>query len=131
MLTRHWRDTAAGTEVDFWLATDDGPELVRLPVQTSVAFIPAQQREQAEAVLRGERGWELRALALCDFSHRQVVGLYCSQYRVLLKLEKRLREHGVDVYEADIRPPERYLMERFITAPVQFGGGALKPGKTR
>ncbi|HCH76265.1 MAG TPA: DNA polymerase II, partial [Pseudomonas sp.] len=27
---------------------------------------------------------------------------------------------GVDVYESDIRPPERYLMERFITAPVSF-----------
>jgi DNA polymerase-2 len=27
-----------------------------------------------------------------------------------------LRESGVTVYEADIRPPERYLMERFITA---------------
>jgi DNA polymerase-2 len=26
------------------------------------------------------------------------------------------------VYEADVRPPERYMMERFITAPVRFGG---------
>ncbi len=127
LLTRHWRDTSAGTEVDFWLATDDGARLVRLPVQASVAFIPAEQREQADAVLGDERGYELRALALCDFQHRPVLGLYCSQYRVLLKLAKRLREHGVDVYEADIRPPERYLMERFITAPVSFGEGALKP----
>ena len=131
LLTRHWRDTPAGTEVDFWLATDDGPRRVRLPVQTSVAFIPAEQREQAEAALQGERGCELRPLALCDFHHRPVLGLYCRQYRVLLKLEKRLREHGVDVYEADVRPPERYLMERFITAPVLFGGddgaGWLKP----
>ena len=127
LLTRHWRDTAAGTEVDFWLATDDGPRRVRLPLQTSVAFIPAQQREQAEAVLRGERGYELRPLELCDFQHRPVLGLYCSRYRVLLKLEKRLREYGVDVYEADVRPPERYLMERFITAPVHFGDDTLKP----
>lgn len=131
LLTRHWRDTAAGTEVDFWLATDGGPRRIRLPIQTSVAFIPAEQREQAEAVLRGERGCELRPLTLCDFHHRPVLGLYCRQYRVLLKLEKRLREHGVDVYEADVRPPERYLMERFITAPVTFGGdegsGWLKP----
>ena len=131
LLTRHWRDTAAGTEVDFWLATDDGARLVRLPLQTSVAFIPAEQRDQAQAVLHGERGWELRALALCDFHHRPVLGMYCTQYRVLLKLQKRLREHGVDVYEADIRPPERYLMERFITAPVWFGGeigaSSLKP----
>ncbi|WP_431768705.1 hypothetical protein, partial [Serratia marcescens] len=25
LLTRHWRDTPAGTEVEFWLATDAGP----------------------------------------------------------------------------------------------------------
>ncbi|HCT07578.1 MAG TPA: DNA polymerase II, partial [Pseudomonas sp.] len=36
--------------------------------------------------------------------------------------EKRLRAAGVDVYEGDVRPPERYMMERFITAPVWFGG---------
>jgi DNA polymerase-2 len=122
LLTRHWRDTAAGTEVDFWLATDDGPRHLRLPLQTSVAFIPAEQREQAEAALRGERACELRPLTLSDFRRRPVLGLYCRQYRQLLKLEKRLRDAGVDVYEADVRPPERYLMERFITAPVCFGG---------
>jgi DNA polymerase-2 len=122
LLTRHWRDTAAGTEVDFWLATDDGPRQVRLAPHPSVAFIPAEQREQADAVLRGERSCELRSLSLSDFHHRPVLGLYCTQYRQLQKLAKRLREHGVDVYESDVRPPDRYLMERFITAPVWFGG---------
>ena len=87
-----------------------------------MAFIPEEQREQADAVLRGERGFELRPLALSDFQHRPVLGLYCIQYRQLQKLARRLREHGVDVYESDVRPPERYLMERFITAPVQFSG---------
>ncbi len=129
LLTRHWRDTSAGTEVDFWLATDAGPRHVRLPPQPSVAFIPAEQRAQAEAVLRGDRGCELRPLALTDFHHRPVLGLYCQQYRQLLRLEKRLREHGVDVYEADVRPPERYLMERFITAPASFGGQPGPGGK--
>lgn len=120
LLTRHWRDTPAGTEVDFWLATDDGPRLLRLPPQESVAFIPAEQQDQAAIVLRGARGCELRPLALTDFHQRPVVGLYCKQYRELLKQEKRLREHGIAVYEADVRPPERFLMERFITAPVAF-----------
>ncbi|HZW13153.1 MAG TPA: DNA polymerase II [Noviherbaspirillum sp.] len=130
LLTRHWQDTAAGTEVEFWLATDDGPRHIRLARQQSVAFIPAQQCEQAEAVLRGERSCELRPLALSDFHRRPVMGLYCRQYRQLLKLEKRLREQGVDVYEADVRPPERYLMERFITAPVWFDGRP-SPGNSR
>jgi DNA polymerase-2 len=122
LLTRHWRDTAAGTEVEFWLATDGGPRHVRLAMHPSVAFIPAEQRAQAEDVLQGERSFELRPLALSDFHHRPVVGLYCAQYRQLQKYARRLREYGIDVYEADVRPPERYLMERFITAPVWFGG---------
>lgn len=128
LLTRHWRDTPAGTEVEFWLATDDGPRHIRLTTHPSVAFIPAEQCELAEAVLRGERSYELRPLALSDFHHRPVLGLYCAQYRHLQKQAKRLREHGVDVYEADVRPPERYLMERFITAPVWFGGENISGG---
>ena len=119
VLTRHWRDTAAGTEVEFWLATDTGPRRIRVPNQTSVAFLPVEQCEQARALLKGERDVELRPLDLCDFDQRPVVGLYCRQHRQLMNLEKRLRQAGLDVYEADIRPPERYLMERFITAPAR------------
>ncbi|WP_454763955.1 DNA polymerase II [Cupriavidus campinensis] len=122
ILTRHWRDTPAGTEVDFWLATDHGPRLLRLPPQPSVAFVPESQRDQAEALLRNERDAELRPLQLQDFHRRPVLGLYCPQHRQLIRLDKALRQAGVDVYEADIRPPERYLMERFITAPVWFDG---------
>lgn len=122
VLTRHWRDTEAGTEVGFWLATDDGPRHVLLPPQPSVAFIPQEQRQRAEALLAGERDVELRPLGLRDFQQRPVLGLYCRQHRQLINLDKRLRDAGVEVFEADIRPPERYLMERFITAPVAFTG---------
>ncbi|MFI8747108.1 DNA polymerase II [Pseudomonas sp. NPDC077186] len=128
VLSRHWRDTPEGTEVAFWLATDGGPRQVRLPRQESVAFIPAEQRAWAEPLLRDEQGVELRELALRDFKQRPVLGLYCRQYRQLLQLEKKLRQVGLDVYEADIRPPERYLMERFITASVSFAGTAREDG---
>ncbi|MEO6919506.1 MAG: DNA polymerase II [Collimonas sp.] len=122
LLTRHWRDTPSGTEVDFWLATDSGPQHIRLSPQESVAFIPAEQQQLADSVLRNERRFELKPLELQDFHSRPVLGLYVQQHRQLMKLEKQLKEAGVDVYEADIRPPERYLMERFITAPVWFAG---------
>jgi DNA polymerase-2 len=122
LLTRHWRDTDAGVEIEFWLATPDGPRRVRLAPQPAIAFIPLEQADTARLLLQRERGAELRELNLRDFRHRQVAGLYCRQYRHLLRLEKRLREHGIDVYEADVRPPERYLMERFIMAPVTFAG---------
>ena len=128
VLTRHWRDTPAGTEVSFWLATDQGPRCIRLPVQTSVVFIPQAHRKPLDWLLKGERDLELRPLQLCDFHHRPVLGLYARQHRQLMDIEKRLRAAGVDVYEGDVRPPERYMMERFITAPVWFGGTADASG---
>src|SRR5437763_5404882 len=124
LLTRHWQDVEDGVEVEFWLATEDGPCRVRLAPAPAVAFVPAEQRDVLDSLLARERGVALRELALSDFHHRPVLGLYCRHYRQLLRLEKRLREHGIDVYEADVRPPERYLMERFITAPVLFTGTA-------
>ncbi|MQU65587.1 DNA polymerase II [Pseudomonas sp. FSL R10-1350] len=122
VLTRHWRDTPSGVEVEFWLATDDGPQHVRLPVQTSVAFMPQAQRAQVEALVQDERNIELRELALRDFHSRPVLGLYSQQHGQLIDIAQRLRRAGVEVFEADIRPPERFLMERFITAPVSFSG---------
>nr|WP_244817219.1 DNA polymerase II [Caballeronia sp. Lep1P3] len=122
LLTRHWRDTADGTEVEFWLATDDGPRKVRIARQSPVAFIRAEDREKAEPLVRAMRDAQLRDLPLRDFRQKPVLGLYCAQYRQLLALEKTLKNAGVNVFEADIRPPERYLMERFITAPVSFEG---------
>ncbi len=122
VLTRHWRDTADGSEVSLWLATDAGPRHVRLPLQTSVAFVPAEFRTRIERLVGGEPGVELRPLDLRDFHHRPVLGLYCRQHRQLMHLERRLTDAAVEILEADVRPPERYLMERFITAPVEFTG---------
>ena len=122
ILTRHWRDSTQGTEVEFWLATDDGPLKVRLPPQESVAFIPESQRPQAQRLLANESDARLAPLTLKDFHRQPVCGLYCRSHRQLMRLEKLLRENGVTLYEADVRPPERFLMERFITAPVWVSG---------
>jgi DNA polymerase-2 len=128
ILTRHWRDTPNGTEVEFWLATDSGPRHIRLRTQASVAFIPAEQRARADAILRHESQVELRPLSLVDFHHRPVLGLYCQRYRHLTGLAKKLRQADVNVYESDVFPPDRYMMERFITAPVEFSGEASMHG---
>jgi DNA polymerase-2 len=138
VLTRHWRDSGTHTEVEFWLSTQSGPRLLRLRDQPCVAFLPEDQRAAAERVLNGDTRVELRPLSLKDFRQRPVLGLYTKQYRHLAGLGKRMAQAGVDLYEADIQPPDRYMMERFITAPVLFRGeadahgrllnGEMKPG---
>ncbi|WP_437610415.1 DNA polymerase II [Erwinia sp. V71] len=122
LLTRHWRDTASGCEVVLWLATDNGPQRLVLPEQEAVAFIPQEHLPRVQQLLADERHYRIATLELKDFRQRPVFALYCRQYRQLQRLEKLLREQRITVYEADIRPPERFLMERFITAPVWFSG---------
>jgi len=77
ILTRHWRETPAGTEVSFWLATDNGPRRVCVPYRHSVAFFAQERRAFVESLLRQEPDVELRPLDLHDFHHRSVMGLYC------------------------------------------------------
>ncbi|MEA9392830.1 DNA polymerase II [Acerihabitans sp. TG2] len=122
VLTRHWRDTPNGIVIDFWLATDAGAQKITLSPQPAIAFMPAEYRERAQPLLLAIKGCSLRSLDLRDFHHRPVLGVYCRHYRDLGRLEKSLKTAGIPLYEADIRPPERYLMERFITAPVWFSG---------
>ncbi|MBD3895108.1 DNA polymerase II [Halomonas sp. ML-15] len=131
LLTRHWRDTPAGCKVSLWVATDAGPRYLVLPIQPVVAFLPAAERQRAMRLLEKERDVELRELGLCDFQQRPVLGLYCSHQRQLMQLEKRLGDAGITLLEADIRPPERYLMERFITAAVRFSATHAEGGRLR
>ncbi|MGF6767904.1 DNA polymerase-2 [Paraburkholderia sp. GAS199] len=123
ILTRNWHDTAQGTEIEFWIATENGTRRVRLTGHASVAFAPAEYRRQIEPLIARLPGASIRELALKDFQQRPVLGVYCTQYRQLTALERSLRERNIPLFEADIRPPERYLMERFISASVEIEGG--------
>ncbi|WP_236597847.1 DNA polymerase II [Comamonas testosteroni] len=123
ILTRNWRDTPAGVELEYWLATDSGPLKVLLAAQKSVAFVEARHREAVEAQLSLLAGVELRELGLKSFQQEPVLGVYARSFRQLRRLARTLQQLGIPLLEADVRPHERYLMERFITAGVALQGG--------
>jgi len=123
ILTRNWRDTPAGAEFEYWLATDDGPLKVLLTAQTSVAFVETQHKAAVDAQLSTLPGVELRELSLRSFQQEPVLGIYARNFRQLRRLERTLQQKGIPLLEADVRPHERYLMERFITAGVTVQGG--------
>jgi DNA polymerase-2 len=128
ILTRHWRDTPAGTELEFWLATDAGPLKVVLTAQAPVAFVQAQHRAAVEAQRTSFPGMELRELGLKTFAQSPVLGIYARQFRHIGQLARALQPLGISLLEADVRPHDRYLMERFITAGVLVEGGLPAPG---
>ena len=126
ILTRNWRDTAAGSEIEYWLATDSGPLKVLLSAQTSVAFVEQRHRAAVLAQLPKGADIELRELALKSFQQQPVLGVYAKHFRQLSRLARTLHPQGISLLEADVRPHERYLMERFITAGVMLEGGRFE-----
>jgi len=123
ILTRRWWDTPTGTEIEFWLATDDGPLKVLLTAQTSVAFVETRFRATVEAQLAGMPGVDLRELELKTIQQGPVIGVYAKHFRQLGQLARKLQPLNIPLLEADVRPHDRHLMERFITAGVSVEGG--------
>jgi DNA polymerase-2 len=61
---------------------------------------------------------------MSDFEGREVDALYFATQREMLRARDVLRKGGVRVYESDISPPDRFLMERMIHGGVDVTGSS-------
>jgi DNA polymerase-2 len=122
LLTRQWRDTRQGTVLDFWWATDNGPRWTRITGQEIVFFVPRQHSEKITRLLGNiDRGcWRLAEVPLKTFVNIPVSALYCQTQRRARDIQQLLQNAGIACWETDIRPAERFLMERFITAAARI-----------
>lgn len=116
ILTRQWQETSAGVELVFWLATNTGPVRLRLSNQDAVCFYPTEQTATVKNTLRAVHGWKTKATSLRNFKHKDISALYFRSQRQLYSAREKLAGAGVCCLEADIKPTDRFLMERFITA---------------
>lgn len=122
LLSSRWQDEGDTTQLIFWWATPEGA--IRTCIeQPCVCFIPANHRRRAEEVISA-LGWPitLREVSLKLFSQEPAVACYLpSAY--LYRWRDVLSDQKIQVYELDIRPTDRYLMERFIAGSAQIHGG--------
>ncbi|RVU85504.1 DNA polymerase II [Leucothrix sargassi] len=119
LLTRQWRDTKQGIELSFWLATDQGPLHLVIENERAVCFI------RRDNELRLPYSAKRKPLALKDFTHHEMDGLYFRKQRDLQTIRDQLNYDKTQLYESEIKPTERYLMERFITAPMTVSGDVV------
>ncbi len=119
LLTRQWRDRHGGNELSFWFSTDRGPARVVIDDHEPVCFV-----ERDAAFDLGHRGssFERRALDLKTLTGERVDGLYFKQQRDLRAVSRALAAKDISLYESDIKPNDRYLMERFITGGCVIAG---------
>lgn len=112
LLTRQWRDTADGVELSFWAASDSGPVNLVIQRQKAVCFVERRTQISLPA------GVQRKAVNLNLLNAGAVDALYFRQQKQL----QQLRQNGVPLCESDIKPTDRFLMERFIKTGIRIHG---------
>ncbi|HHH10489.1 MAG TPA: DNA polymerase II, partial [Sorangium sp.] len=110
VLTRGWRDTSDGVLLTMWLLSDEGPIKVEFSAQRDVMFVERDAPTRPAPPPRFQR----KPLALKTLHGADVDGLYFSNRRQLLAERDWLAQQGYATYESDVKPSERFLMERFV-----------------
>ncbi len=115
LLTRHWRDTNDGIELCFWGATENGPVRCQITNQEAVCFLKRTNAMTTSTNMRRE------PLGLKSLDGHDIDGLYFHHQRDL----NTLRHQAVELHESDIKPSDRYLMERFVCAGFEAIGDVV------
>lgn len=125
ILTRQWIETEQGLELIYWFATEQGPVRWQVPGQEAVCFYPASQHtlvcSTLQKFLRADQ-WRTKPTQLKNFSRQDVHALYFSTQRLLFECRDKLNDCDIKLVETDIRPTDRFLMERFITGAACIDG---------
>ena len=118
LLTRQWREREDEQDLIFWLATADGPLKLVITSEESVCFVRADKLDSMRAIIADQVMWRSSEVALQNFDGQAVHACYFKSQKGLNSVRARLGRAGIVLSEADIRPTDRYLMERFITGGV-------------
>jgi len=124
LLTRQWRDGPEGLELSFWARSSRGPVRVVVRGERSVCFI--ERGAHVGSRIDPDIQYEKRPLELRTMDGKAVDGLYFRRHRDLLASRRALKAGQISVYESDVKPSDRYLMERFITASFAVEGDAVQ-----
>ncbi|GAA5141679.1 DNA polymerase II [Thalassotalea piscium] len=127
LLTRQVIDTPGGTLVYLWIKTTTGPVKLEISGEKPVFFIEQNNSEQAQHLITRSKllQTQIKPLALKTFTQQNVVGVYFNKLRDFYLIRDLFKQHNIKCYEDDLRPDDRFLMERFITGQVSFIGKAI------
>ena len=125
ILSSDARDEGASCTLRFWGISAHGPILALVRSHRPLFFVPHR------ASLPADIGAERKPLELNDFAGDPVDALYFSTLGQYREARRRLTDAGVRHYESDVRPEDRYLMERFINSSALLDGPSSRSGKLR
>ncbi len=133
IVSRHSSDEKGQLDIHYYVKTDGGTVRVSIANPDSLFFTNAP----ADVIEPNVVGVTCEDSHLKSFSHENVTVVRCASLLLLRQMVALVKKQGYDVYEEDVKPEDRYLMERNIRGQVEFigrpEGGAfidarMKPG---
>lgn len=122
IVSRQWLESEHGITLIFWLATAGNSVRLVFTGQEAVCFCATSEQEKVAALLKRIPSAHSKPTRLLNFQLQPVDAVYFKSQRQLLDARDRLQQQGVIALEADIKPTDRFLMERYITGALTVHG---------
>lgn len=125
LLTRQVQDTSNGLQLSYWVKGDNGPVKLTVNNEKAIFFVETEFVQQAIQILSTNNILHtVNALELKAFNQQGVSAFYFTKLSLFYKARDILKSQNIKCYEDDIRPEDRFLMERFITGSMEYIGRA-------
>jgi DNA polymerase II len=122
LLTEGWGDINGKNILTYWgISNEIGPVEIRVTNSYPLFFVLGETEIPELNITYARKSGTLK-----NFQSEAVDALYFNTQRELLNAAERLRKLNIPIYESDIDPARRYLMERFIYAQVSLTGEEIK-----
>lgn len=121
ILSRHTVQHSGTAWLHYYIKTSAGPVLVQVPQAEYVCFCATSDLPRLQALPESAKV-RMVDLPLKNFNCDPVTAIYASTSQVLRQVIRGAVDLGIPLFETDIRPEHRYLIERYIALDVEFIG---------
>ncbi len=121
VLSRHVVQDSASFWLHYYVKTEHGPVLVKVPQAEFICFCASVNLKSLLSI-PALGVVKTKELGLYNFDLENVTAIYCQSRQGFRHLIKGAIDLGISLFEADIRPEQRYLIERFIALDAEFMG---------
>ncbi|RPJ68803.1 DNA polymerase II [Alteromonas sediminis] len=106
--------------VRLWITGQQGTISLDSPPQSAIAFIERENLLEAMTLSNDSHDIQFIDSHLHTFKNKPVAVLKANTQKQLRSFEVICRDAGIEIFEADIKPADRYIMERFVYGSVQY-----------
>jgi len=123
LLTRSQYDIGEKCVFEFWVKSDIGVCQLVVEGETPICFVTNDDVDKIMGYANLQKiDVEAKPLSLMTFEKTRCYGLYAKNLKSYYALRRLANSIGIELLEDDIKPIDRYLMERFVKNELVFSG---------